>query len=94
MNGRRSHPRLAPASPWEGTLRVLREVAITGRGASGLTALSHQPGVVGERMTLDLGGGGLMATVGVTVESSRPMVVDGELRHELQLRFVGTEGDR
>jgi len=45
-------------------------------------------------MTLDLGGGGLMATVGVTVESSRPMVVDGELRHELQLRFVGTEGDR
>lgn len=88
MPGRRSHPRLAPADPWEGTLRVLREVVITGRIPGGVSALSPEPGVVGERMSLDLSGAGLVTTVGVKVESSRPVVVDGELRHELALRFV------
>jgi len=94
MNGRRAHPRLAPADPWEGTLRVLREVAITGRGPNGLTALSHEPGVVGERMTLDLGGGGLLTTVEVTVSTSRPVVHEGELKHELKLEFADGQGSR
>ena len=94
MNGRRLHPRLAPSEPWEGTLRVFREVAITGRVAGGVVALSREPGVVGERMTLDLSGDGLLTTVEVTVATSRPVVYDGELRHELRLEFVHGAGGR
>jgi hypothetical protein len=94
MSGRRSNHRVAPAHPWEGSFRLLREVAITGRGPTGLTALSQAPGVVGERMTLDLGGGGLLTSVEVTVATSRPVVHEGELKHELLLEFVPGEGTR
>jgi hypothetical protein len=89
MSGRRSHPRYAVAEPWEGTLRVLRDVIVDRVGADELLAVSHAPGIVGEEMSLDLLGAGESLRLRVHVIESRPIVVDGAVRHRIRLALVG-----
>jgi hypothetical protein len=90
MSGRRSHPRFVVASPWEGLVRVLRDVVVTRTGDQELLVLSQAPGVAGEEMTLDLMGGGLAMALRVKVAESRPVVVDGAVRHRLRLEMVAS----
>ncbi len=85
MTGRRSHPRFAVANPWEGAMRVLRDVVVHRTSAEELLAVSAVPGVLGECMTLDLMGGGTTLALRVTVLESRPVIVGGSVRHRLRL---------
>ena len=69
----------------DGVVRVLRDVVLDRTSQDELLAVSHAPGVSGETMTLDLIGGGIALAIKVTVLESRPVIVNGAVRHRLRL---------
>ena len=77
MSGRRSHPRYAVATPWDGAMRVLRDVVISRTDSDELHAVSQVAGIVGEEMTLDVMGAGATMALRVRVIESRPVMVEG-----------------
>jgi hypothetical protein len=91
MSGRRSHPRFAVATPWDGAMRVLRDVFIQRTEGDELQAVSHVAGIAGEEMTLDLMGAGETVGLKVRVIDSRPVMVDGAVRHRLRLAMVNVQ---
>lgn len=88
MAGRRSHPRFEVTTPWDGAMRILRDVVLDRGGPDELLALSQTPGVLGEEMTLDLIGGGSTLGLRVKVLESRPVVIDGAVRHRIRLSLL------
>jgi hypothetical protein len=85
MSGRRSHPRFAVATPWDGAMRVLRDVVIQRSDSGELEAVSQQSAIAGEEMTLDVVGGGETIGLKVRVIDSRPMILNGSVRHRIRL---------
>jgi sulfate adenylyltransferase subunit 1 (EFTu-like GTPase family) len=67
---------------------VLRDVIVHRTGPDELLALSQAPGLLGEEMTLDVIGGGSSLGVRVRVIDSRPVIVDGSVRHRIRLSLV------
>jgi hypothetical protein len=86
--GRRSQPRFTVVNPWEGTMRVLRDVVVDRNGDSELYAVSVAPGVVGEEMSLELIAGVSRRSLRVRVTDSRPVIVSGGVQHRLQLAML------
>lgn len=93
MSGRRSHPRFELSSPWDGALRMLQDVAVERTTEDELLAVSDVPGSTGEEMSLELLGGGTGVLLKVRVIESRPVIVNGRLRHRLRLAILSA-GDR
>ena len=85
MSGRRSHPRFAVAIPWNGAMRVLRDVVVDRTGRDELLAVSHVPAITGEDMSLDLVSAGRNLALKVKVLESRPVMVEGAVRHRIRL---------
>lgn len=85
MSGRRSHPRFAVAIPWNGAMRVLRDVVVDRTGRDELLAVSHVPAITGEDMSLDLISAGRNLALKVKVLESRPVMVEGAVRHRIRL---------
>jgi hypothetical protein len=69
-------------------MRVLRDVILHRNGPEELLAVSQTPGLVGEEMTLDVVGGGSSVALKVKVVDSRPLVVDGAVRHRIRLELL------
>ena len=88
MSGRRSHPRFAVAVPWVGSIRVLRDVVVQRTGTGELLVVSHAPAIPGEEMSLDLMGDGHSLEFRVRVLESRPVIIEGAVRHRIRLAFV------
>ena len=88
MSGRRKHERFAPAQPWDGALKVLRDVIVQEDPGGGLVAIGQTPGVIGEYLTLDLAGAGHLVTFKVRVQESRLVILDGNVRHRLRLEVL------
>ena len=88
MCARRSNPRFLVDSPWDGAMQVLREVVIN-RVYEGereeFIAVSTAPAVIGEVMSLDLMTGGSNVALSVRVLGSQPVMVNGNVRHEIRL---------
>ena len=93
MSGRRSHPRYAVATPWDGAMRVLRDVVIQRTESDELQAVSHVAGIAGEDMTLDVMAAGTTIGLKVRVIDSRPVMVDGAVRHRIRLALINAEDD-
>lgn len=85
MSGRRSHPRFVVAIPWNGAMRVLRDVVVDRTGRDELLAVSHVPAITGEDMSLDLVSAGRSLELKVRVVESRPVIVEGAVRHRIRL---------
>jgi hypothetical protein len=86
MAGRRREKRFDLRDA-EGVLRVLRDVIVR-RGKGGeLVAISPEAGLCGELLMIYLVGESDVGTP-VRVVSSRPVVVNGHVRHRLQLARV------
>jgi len=83
-----AHPRYGVTTPWEGAVRVLREVVVDTRGTNELVAVSHSPGVIGDEMFLDLVGEGRNVQVKVRVIDSQPVIVGGAVRYRLRLALA------
>ena len=86
--GRRSQPRFSVVNPWEGTMRVLRDVVVDRNGDNELCAVSVAPGVVGEEMSLELITGVNRRSLRVRVVDSRPVIISGNVQHRLQLAML------
>ncbi|HJR59024.1 MAG TPA: hypothetical protein VJ813_06500 [Vicinamibacterales bacterium] len=74
-------------------MRVLRDVIIQRTEGDELQAVSQVPGISGEEMTLDLMGAGTTLGLRVRVIDSRPVMVEGSVRHRLRLALVNAEDD-
>ena len=91
MSGRRSHPRFAVANPWSGAIRILRDVVIDRTERDELLAVSNAAAVIGEVLSLDLIGGGQNVAIKVRVIDSRPVIIDGTVRHRVRLALPDAE---
>ena len=74
-------------------MRVLRDVVIQRTNRDELQAVSHVPGVAGEEMTLDLMGAGATLGLKVKVVDSRPVMIEGSVRHRIRLTVLNAEED-
>jgi hypothetical protein len=73
-------------------MRVLRDVVVNRADANEVHAVSQVAAVVGEEMTLDVIGAGAAMNLKVRVIESRPLMVEGVVRHQVKLAMVsGTE---
>ena len=88
MTGRRSHPRFSIAQPWAGAMRLLRDVVVYRSGEDEFLAVSQAAGIVGEEMSLELIATGVTRSLKVRVLESRPIIVDGAVRHRLRLGWM------
>jgi hypothetical protein len=88
MSGRRSHARLALSPAAEGVVRILRDVAIQHAGHGEFTVISREPGVLDERMDIEFADQPSPMAFQVEVADSRPLVMDGAVRHQLRLRVI------
>ena len=75
-------------------MRVLRDVVIHRTDREELQAVSHVPAVAGEDMTLDLMGAGATLGLKVRVIDSRPVMVDGAVRHRIRLTVLNGGANR
>ena len=91
MAGRRSHPRFAVSTPWDGSMRVLKDVVIHRTDTEELLAVSRTAGITGEEMTLDVMGAGESLGLRVRVVESRPVIVDGAVCHRVRLALLTDE---
>jgi hypothetical protein len=89
MSIRRRHSRSELVNT-EGVMRVLRDVTIRRTGRGEFVVLSVEAGVSGEVVTIHVASEG-NAPVPVRVIGSRPVMVDGLLRHELRLTSLDGE---
>ncbi len=91
MAGRRSHPRYAVSTPWDGSMRVLKDVVIHRTDSDELLAVSRTAGITGEEMTLDVMGAGASLGLRVRVLESRPVIVDGAVCHRMRLAMLNAD---
>ena len=69
-------------------MRVLRDVVVDRLDREELLAISQSPAIAGEEMTLDLVGGGTAIELRVRVLESRPVIIDGAVRHRIRLAVL------
>ena len=92
MKGRRSQSRVAFGNS-RGVLTVSRDVLITAIKKDEFTAMSGEPAVPGDLLTIGLVGDTGPALERVQVISSRPVVVDGFVRHELRVARLAADDE-
>ena len=69
-------------------MRVLRDVVVNRADGNEVHAVSQVAAVVGEEMTLDLMGAGAAMALKVKVVESRPLMVEGVVRHQVKLAVI------
>jgi hypothetical protein len=89
MSVRRRDSRLEVVNA-EGVLRVLRDVMVRRTDNAEFIAISGEPGVRGEVLTIFLAKDG-HAPFSVRVVDSKPTMVEGSVRHQLRLRSVDAD---
>jgi hypothetical protein len=89
MSGRRSHGRFSVLCSPEGVLRVVRDIVFQGTINDQILALSREPGVLGETVSLQFPE---LAPFEARVLESTPVIVDGSVRHQLRLHQVRPDG--
>ncbi len=92
MSGRRSHQRFEVSPSSFGTLRVTKDIVVQRVEQDELTVISREPGVRDERMFVQFPDADPDAGMSVTVVESRPIIVQGAVRHLLRLRVIGMPG--
>lgn len=73
-------------------LRISRDVVVKHTTPLEYVAVSGQPGVPGDVLTVAFAEGNGHQSEVVQVVASRPVVVDGVVKHELQLSRLGEPG--
>ena len=86
MSGRRSHVRFAVLQSPQGMLRILQDVVVQNIRPDHTVALSREPGVVGELVSVQFPQDD--SDVRAKILDSQPVVIDGSVRHQLRLRHL------
>ena len=90
MSGRRSYARFDMLRSPEGVLRVLHDVVIQSKTDGHIVAISREPGVLGESVSVQLLADDESELTAKILES-QPIVVDGSVRHQLRLHHAESE---
>jgi len=85
MSGRRNQSRVTFVNA-SGVLRVSRDVLVKRVVKDELVAVSNEPAVAGDVLTIAFSRDKVRETVTVQVMASRPRLVNGAVKHELTLR--------
>jgi hypothetical protein len=88
MLSRRTAKRFRVTEPAKGTMLILREVIVQRNGEDEWIAISREAVAVGDTLLLDvfdMENGELQHRYTVWVIESRPVVVDGDVRHRIRL---------
>ena len=88
MSGRRSHVRFGMMPAAEGRLRLLRDVVVQRVEKGHVTAISREPGIVGETITIEVPKNQTTELVRVRIVESCPLIAEGHIRHRLQLQAI------
>jgi hypothetical protein len=86
MLGRRSYKRFKVTPSAKGVMRILRDIVVQWTRDNEWTAIAREAGVVGEILVLDLGVGEVPLRYPVRVLESRPVIIEGTVRHQLRLQ--------
>jgi hypothetical protein len=92
MSGRRNQTRVTFVNS-SGVLRVSRDVIVEKSKHNEFVAVSSEPGVPGDLLTIAFCGNNDREIVTVRVTASRPRLVNGGVKHELQLKRVDCHAD-
>jgi hypothetical protein len=92
MSGRRNQSRVTFLNS-SGVLRVSRDVIVEKPEHDEFVAVSSEPGVPGDVLTIALCGKHDREIVTVRVTASRPRLVNGGVKHELTLVRVDSQTD-
>jgi hypothetical protein len=87
MLGRRSDKRFRLTEPADGVVRCYRDVMVERQGHEWI-AIGREPAVTGETLVLDVvdpDEGAPQGRFVVCVIESRPVIVDGDVRHRIRL---------
>jgi hypothetical protein len=87
MSGRRNQSRVNFVNS-SGVLRVSRDVVVERVLDDELVAVSNEPGIAGDVLTINFSVNQVRETVRVLVTASRPRLVNGGVTHELKLKRV------
>jgi len=79
------------ANPWSGAVTLLSDVVVNRTQVHELLIISHSAGVTDEELSLDVYGGGEKLSLKVRVLDSRPVIVDGTVRHRVRLSMPAME---
>ena len=74
----------------EGVLRVIHDVVIQSQTDGHIVAISREPGVLGESVSVQLSADD-ESELPAKVLASHPVVIDGSVRHQLRLHHVESE---
>jgi hypothetical protein len=74
-------------------MRVLRDVVVDRVNREELLVISQAPAIAGEEMSLDLVGAGTTMELRVKVLESRPVIVEGTVRHRIRLHVIRTDAE-
>ena len=91
MTGRRNHPRVTFLNS-RGVLHLSRDVVIEKAVDNEFVAVSSEPGVPGDVLTIAFSAEDNRKTQTVRVTASRPVMVRGVVKHELRLERVEKSG--
>ena len=89
MSGRRSHTRFSVLRSPAGVLRVVRDIVVQSTINEQIVALSRDPGVLGELVSLQFPDAEAFEA---RVVESTPVIVNGSVRHQLRLHQVRLGG--
>jgi len=92
VSGRRNYARFSFEPAGAAVLRVLRDVVVQEVNGDELTVLDREPATVGDALTLELAELIESPCLSVRVIESRPVVVDGVVRHCLRLERTASQG--
>jgi hypothetical protein len=67
----------------------MRDVLVQSAGRDEVIAISREPGVLGEAVTVEVPAELTASTVQARVVESEPLVVNGSVRHRLRLEAIG-----
>jgi len=90
MSGRRTQSRVNFVNS-SGVLRVSRDVVVEKIVDDAFVALSDEPGIVGDALTIACSVNQIRETVPVLVMASRPRLVNGVVKHELKLKRADSQ---
>ena len=86
MSGRRRHDRFSVGQPWDGRLRVVRDVTVLSAGDDHtLELLGTLAGTPGEVVIVELAGRRTVLSLVACVTDSRPVVVEGGLCYAVRV---------
>lgn len=88
MSGRRSHVRFQMLPAAQAQLRLLRDVTVQRVEGDEVIALSREPGVIGEIISVEVPMHEAKGERRVRIVESSPVTVEGNLRHRLRLKIT------